>query len=95
VPDVELILPPEQAPGVYANFLIGWHSPYEFTLDFCVTRPMGLVDDDGDGTVLVVARVRLPVALIFDVIRTLNDTMTEYESEFGEIRPPESREEES
>jgi hypothetical protein len=55
----------------------------------------GLADDDGDGTVLVVARVRLPVALIFDVIRTLNDTMTEYEREFGEIRPPESREEES
>ena len=93
--DLELILPPEHVPGVYANFLIAWHSPYEFTLDFCVTRPMGVAEEEGERTVRVVARIRLPVTLIFDVIRTLNDTMSEYERELGEIRPPGPGEEES
>jgi hypothetical protein len=36
----------------------------------------------------VVSRVRIPVTLIFDLIRTLNDNMTVYENVFGEIRPP-------
>ena len=50
---------------------------------------MGVADDEGERTVLVVARVRLPVALIFDVIRTLNDTMTEYESVHGQAQDSE------
>jgi hypothetical protein len=33
--------------------------------------------------------VRLPVTLAFEAIRTLNDEMTAYEQEYGEIKPPE------
>jgi hypothetical protein len=39
---------------------------------------------------LVVARVRLPTGLVFDVLRALNQAMTEYEAIFGEIRRPEA-----
>ncbi len=60
---------------------------YEFTLDFGVaTEPPLQNAPVAPGT--IVARVRLPVTLLFDVLRALNDTMTVYESEWGEIRRP-------
>jgi hypothetical protein len=34
--------------------------------------------------------VRIPVTVIFDVLRAVNEDMTRYESLFGEIRPPET-----
>jgi hypothetical protein len=34
----------------------------------------------------VTSRVRIPVTMIFDLIRALNETMTQYENVFGEIR---------
>jgi len=43
----------------------------------------------------VVARLKVPVSLVFDVIRALNEEMTVYEQQFGEIRRPGSREDES
>ena len=70
-----------------------WHSPYEFTLDFCATQPPQPADSDDEpgGTIIpcrAVARVRIPVTLAFDVIRVLNDNMTRYEERFGEIVRP-------
>jgi hypothetical protein len=41
--------------------------------------------------VSIVARVRVPTGLIFDVLRMLNKAMTDYEAIFGEIRRPEAR----
>jgi hypothetical protein len=41
--------------------------------------------------VSLVARVRLPASLVFDVLRSLNNAMTRYEAIFGEIRRPEAR----
>ena len=84
-PDV----PPELEGGIYANFLIVWHSPYEFTLDFCAT----LQPEQGEaGEVVIpcraVSRIRLPVTLIFEVLRALNESMTSYEEIFVEIRHP-------
>jgi hypothetical protein len=35
--------------------------------------------------------VRIPVTLLFDVIRALNDEMTRYEQQFGEIQRPGER----
>jgi hypothetical protein len=82
--EYEIAIPRELLGGVYANFLSVWHTPLEFTLDFCVAEPPA-----GDVThVLGVARVRVPVAIIFDVIRGLNEIMTRYEEQFGDIRPP-------
>lgn len=89
-------LPEELQGGVYANVLAGWHSAYEFTLDFASTGPVQ-PRDPGDPSAgyevpcRVVSRVKIPVGLIFDVLRTLNEEMTKYEAEFGEIRRPEQR----
>jgi hypothetical protein len=70
--------------GVYANSLAVWHSPYEFTLDFCVYD-----GSDADVAHFVgIARVRIPVGTVFEVMRKLNESMTGYEGQYGEIRPP-------
>ena len=37
----------------------------------------------------VVSRVKIPVTVLFDVLRALNENMTRYEQVFGEIRRPE------
>jgi hypothetical protein len=87
-PNVEFLVAPENEGGVYANALSVWHPPHEFSLDFCSTLPMR---DDGRSTVMplrVVSRVKIPVTLIFDVLRALNDNMTRYERAYGEIRWP-------
>jgi hypothetical protein len=36
----------------------------------------------------VTSRVKIPVTLIFDVVRALNENMTRYEETFGEIKRP-------
>ncbi len=87
---IEFELPVELEGGVYSNFLSVWHSAHEFTLDFgALQRP---AEDFGNGEAplryRIVARVRIPVTMCFDVLRYLNQRMTEYEREFGEIRPP-------
>jgi hypothetical protein len=94
-PDVtfDFLMPPEWEIGLYANTVNVWHSPYEFTLDWAVTQPAEAPDPDDVSAgvrvpATVVARVRIPVGLIFDVLRTLNEAMTGYEAFFGEIRRP-------
>jgi hypothetical protein len=77
--------------GVYANWLAIWSTAYEFTFDFGVTLPAGpAVDSDGNPVTLVptkvVARVKLPPAVIFDFIRATNGAMTNYEQQFGDIK---------
>jgi hypothetical protein len=79
--------------GVYANVVYIWYSPYEFALDWGLADE-GEAEDSDDPTsplrvpVSIVARVRVPTGLIFDVLRTLNEAMTRYEAIFGEIRRP-------
>lgn len=93
-------LPPELAGGVYSNFLAVWHTRHEFTLDFASTQAVIRPDDaDPDSPVQVpcrvVARVKIPVSVIFDVLRAMNENMTRYESKFGEIStPPKTTEQE-
>jgi uncharacterized protein DUF3467 len=83
--------------GFYANNVNVWHSPYEFTLDFAVTEPPEAADPENPDAALtvpnsVVARIRIPVGLVFDVIRAINESMTQYEAIWGEIRAPKLRE---
>jgi hypothetical protein len=84
-------VPAEERGGRYANFLAVWHTGHEFTLDFAATQPpQQPASEEADQRVVVpcqvVARVRIPVSLVFDVLRTLNDNMTRYESKYGEIQ---------
>ena len=93
--ELKLDVPPELEGGTYANVLNVWHTPYEFTLDFGVMQQVVEPEDaDADAPVQVpvrvVSRVRIPVALLFEVLKALNTNMTGYESTFGSIRPPEA-----
>ena len=89
--EFEVQVPPELEPGVYANFLGVWHTAYEFTLDFASTQPPQHTEVGVRVPCRVVARIKMPVGVVFDVLRALNDNMTKYEEVFGEIRRPEGR----
>ena len=94
--NIRMDVPPEETGGRYANFLGVWHTGHEFTLDFAVTQPTHAEDpEDGESPVVVpchvVARVRIPVSVVFDVLRALNDNMTRYEQTYGEIHRPGQR----
>jgi Protein of unknown function (DUF3467) len=89
-------VPDDLRGGVYANFLYLWHSPYEFTFDFAVVGLAEPVDSDvaESGFAIpyrVVARIRIPVALVFDILRLINASLANYEATWGEIRRPELR----
>ena len=91
--ELKLDVPPELEGGTYANVLNVWHTAYEFTLDFGVMQQVG-EPEDADAAVQVpvrvVSRVRIPVTLLFEVLKALNTNMTGYESTFGSIRAPEA-----
>jgi Protein of unknown function (DUF3467) len=93
---VEIDITPEVRRGVYANTLAIWFSPYEFVFDWGVTDQVKPDDPEDPSSplrmpMLIVARIRLPPGLVFDVLRALNQVMTDYEAIFGEIRRPEAR----
>lgn len=93
VPSFQLKITEQDEGGVYANILSVWHSPHEFTLDFAASLPANQVDGpDGQMQVVipsrVVARVKIPPTVMFDVLRALNENMTNYEARFGTIRAP-------
>jgi Protein of unknown function (DUF3467) len=100
--EFQMLVAPELEGGVYANFLGVWHTGHEFTLDFASTQPPQVEDPEDDQSLVrvpcrVVARVKVPVTVIFDVLRALNENMTRYETSFGEITrpgPPEQEQQE-
>ena|SRR5579883_746484 len=76
--------------GVYANGVGVWHSQTEFTIDFVVALPNEPGKDPMGNQVWlapqeVVARVKLPPVLVFQVMRNLADNMDKYEQSFGQI----------
>jgi hypothetical protein len=88
-----LHVPAAQLAGVYANRLVVWHTGTEFTLDFAVAAPAEPSDPEDTASPLVshahvVARVKIPPAIVFDVIRAVNANMAKYEAEWGEIVHP-------
>ena len=90
--ELQMDVPPELEGGTYANVLNVWHTAYEFTLDFGVMQQVGEPEDAEAAVqvpVRVVSRVRIPVTLLFEVLKALNTNMTGYESTFGSIRAPE------
>lgn len=94
LPRVEVIVPEPMSAGIYANGFTCWYNRTDFTLDFLVYLPAD-TDGDGDGEgddvsaprqpVQVVSRVKFPPALIFRLMQTLNDSMNNYEQQFGPI----------
>lgn len=72
--------------GTYANAVTIWHTGHEFTFDFGSSLPPRQ-NEDGEVTIpfRVVARIKLPVSVIFDLLQAINGNMTTYEATFGPI----------
>jgi hypothetical protein len=89
--DVDVIVPEVVGAGVYANGFTCWYNRTDFTLDFLVYLPSGPggVSETGQTAVRqpvqVTSRVKFPPALIFRLMQTLNDSMNNYERQFGPI----------
>jgi Protein of unknown function (DUF3467) len=88
--EVEVIVPDTLSAGVYANGFTCWYNRTDFTLDFLVYLPAEPAAAAQHGPVMrqpvqVTARVKFPPALIFRLIRTLDEAMSNYEHQFGHI----------
>ena len=88
--ELQITLPPELEGGTYSNVLHVHHTAYEFTLDFGVMRPPEQARPGGAMRVpvRVVSRIRIPVTLLFEVLKALNQNLTNYEATFGPIEEP-------
>lgn len=75
-PPVVLNLPEEHAGGVWSNFALVSHSPYEFTIDF-VRLDFARKGEEGlPGS--VVSRVNLSPLMVSQLIDALNDNWQKY-----------------
>jgi hypothetical protein len=89
---LEIFCPDDLAAGVYANGLSSWFTRHDFTLDFLVNLPTQPGQDEfGNPTVRqplrVVSRVKIPPAILFHLMQNLNQSLTQYEAQFGPIPP--------
>src|ERR1700722_16094799 len=86
----QLRTPEELKAGVYANGLGVWSTQTEFTLDFIVNLPPEQASDSEGNPVAVVpqevvARVKIPPPLLFQVMRSLAGAQDAYEAQWGSI----------
>ena len=89
-PEVSVVVPDDQVAGHYANVVGVWHTPHEFAIDFCVIQPF-VGGTPGSMQARVVTRVRIPPTIVFDLLRTVNENLAQYEEAFGEIKRPENQ----
>jgi hypothetical protein len=93
-PEFVFQVPDDLAAGVYSNVARVWHTGMEFTLDFAVTQIAKSVtfEDGGQEKVViparVVARVKIPPPVLFDLMQALSTNEKGYEDQFGPIRKP-------
>jgi hypothetical protein len=84
--------PDSQAAGVHADFVSAWHTPHTFVLDFAaLVRPPKPVEDASEPLLEaeVVARVRIPPAQIFEIMKALERQLSAWETETGrQANPP-------
>ena len=90
---VRMEIADDKKAGVYANVAAVWHGPYEFTLDFGVA---GMPEHDENGELFVstpiVARVKVPASVIFEIARAIAENVDRYEASYGPIpQAPQNR----
>ena len=83
---LEIRMPPELEAGVWSNFAIVSHSPFEFTLDFIrldfTSNPPGGV---------VVQRINMSPQFVEQLINALNQNMESYAAKLAaNITPPDT-----
>jgi hypothetical protein len=81
------LIPPDDVTGCYSNIVAVWHTPYDFTLDFGVLGQPVERDDELVVDTPVVARVKLPVSVIFSLAKAIAENVDNYEKAFGAITP--------
>ena len=88
MPRIQLALPPDKAPGVFADFVRAWHTKDCFILDFSGYTEPPVRDEEADDIVqqsTVVSRVRIPPAQVYELMRALNQQLSAWESD---TQPP-------
>lgn len=87
---INMTLPGEQEAGTYANFAGVWHGADGFVLDFAVvTHPPHPGEDADTGLAVtqinarVVSRVRIPTSQAWELMRALNEQLSQWETEHG------------
>lgn len=80
-------LPAELRVGVHAEIAAVWHTQESFTIDFISPFSPATADAEGQVTqpAQIVARVRLPVSVIFNVARAISENVAIYEQTYGAI----------
>jgi hypothetical protein len=81
---IHMTMPPETAPGVYADFIRAWHTKDAFVLDFANLAEPPHAEDDAvllDAT--VVSRVRIPPSQVFELMKALEAQLSAWEKETG------------
>ena len=86
--EFEIQVPPELEAGSYSNFLMVWHTPHEFTLDFAVMQPTQPNQSGVKVPCRVVSRLRVPPTVMLEVLHAMNENLARYQSMFGEIQRP-------
>jgi len=82
---INMNLPPEQEAGTYANFAGVWHGADGFVLDFAVVTHPPRPAETGitEINARVVSRVRIPTSQAWELMRALNEQLTQWETEHG------------
>jgi len=85
---MQIRTPERWTAGVYANGVGVWSTQTEFTLDFYVSLPAEMGEDDQGNRMPVsplevVARVKIPPSLAFQVARNISDHLSRYEAQWG------------
>ena len=87
-PKIALTLADSVSPGgAYANLAVVWHTEHEFTIDFA-TLPVNPAESQNDDTPgVVVARVKVPPSVIFNIARAISESVDQYEQQHGQLTP--------
>lgn len=91
-PQVPQVRTPEKwNTGVYANGVGVWFTQTDFTLDFVVNLPPEVNQGPNGVQVVVspqevVARIKVPPPLVFQLMRNLSTNLDRYELQYGPIQ---------
>lgn len=87
-PRFAIEIPEDVRAGAYADFVSIWHTSDVFVLDFAALVAPPEQVEEGDttyvqGNARVVSRVRIPPGQVFEIMRALEQQLTQWESEHG------------
>lgn len=89
---VEITVPPDYEVGAFAAFASVWRTRDSFVLDFATeVRPPEVEEDAESGErfvhvpARVVARVRIPPSQVWELMKSLEQNLSAYERETGNL----------